>query len=493
MKIFSIDFRSLALFRIALGLVVLYSLGTLAVVADMFLARDGVISQEAIRYYHRGTWTWSVNWLSDATWFQYGVLLLAAVAAVCLVLGWRTRLFTVLTWALLSSIHMRVTPIFGGGDILLNLLLFWAMFLPLGARWSIDAKRQTESPDESIVSVGTVAIFLQMAMMYFFTGISKFNDVWFSGSALGIGLSIDRVTRPLGHVLAGYPGATSLISRGTLAAELTLPFLLFSPWKSKWCRSIGLLMLIGFHIGIEATMVVAMFSYASLAGLTLFVPSAWWQYPPLKQVQNLLDTLFGVQPSPKPSKHASEKKKRRGRRASRGGVNLKQRLVQAAVVVCILYVFLYNVIVSFASDDFKRSLGSFQRVGELLVLKQYWDMFSDPSPNCNDVACVARLRDGTQIDLLRENSTVNDRTTRPARAAQYDRSRKMVFASVLAHPNSEVFDEDYLRYLCRKYEETNSDPQKKIVECYLMYYPYGAHPYANRTSFIELMHVRPNG
>ena len=178
------------------------------------------------------------------------------------------------------------------------MLLFWAMFLPLGTRWSIDSRRRPPPPQESLASVATMAILLQMSFMYLFTGISKFNDVWFSGAALGIGFSIDRVTRPLGHWLTEFPGLTAQISRGTLVAELLLPFVLFSPWKSNWCRSIALLMLIAFHIGIEATMVVVMFSYASLAGLTLFIPTFWWNYSPLKQVQSVLNRVFPVPPQP---------------------------------------------------------------------------------------------------------------------------------------------------------------------------------------------------
>lgn len=477
----------------ALGLVMLCCVASFATVADMFLVRGGVISDEALRVYPIRTWAWSVNWLSDAAWFQYAVLLLTAAAAVCLVVGWHTRWATIFSWVLISSILNQAPPVVGGGDVLLNLLLFWAMFLPLGARWSLDARRRSEPEETSLVSAGTAAILLQMAMMYLFTGFSKCNDLWYSGSALDIGLSIDRITRPLGHLLAGYPWLTSLLTRGTLVVELILPLVLFSPWKANWCRSIALLMLIGFHVGIEATMVVVIFSYASLAGLTLFFPTVWWQYPPLKQLQGWLDRLFGVESCQPVEKPTGKKKDRRAKRTASGGLDLKQRFGRAAIVVCILYVFLYNVIVMFASADLKRSLGTFQRFGELLVLRQYWKMFSDPSPNCNDIACVARLRDGTQIDLLRRNVEVDYRRLRPAQPAKYDTLREMVFASVLAERKHKMHQKRFVEYLCRKYQESNADPEKEILDCYLMYYPYGAHPYAGQASFIQLIHVKLRG
>lgn len=493
MHVFAIDYRSLALFRITVGLVVLCSLSTFATVADMFLAADGVITDGAVRYHHRGTWTWSAYWLYDSTWFRYAVLALTGAAAVSLVIGWRTRLSSILTWVLFASLHVHETPVIGGGEILLTLLLFWGMFLPLGARWSLDARNQPAPEEQSLTSAAATAVLLQMAMMYFFTGLSKCNDIWIGGSALDVAFSIDRATRPLGHILAGYPGLTSLLTRATLLAELILPFLLFSPWKLNWCRTIALLMLMSLHIGIELTMVVVMFSWASLAGLTSFIPTVWWEYPPLKQLQTSLDSLFGVAIPQQASKPKKRQKERQAKRVASERLGLRQLLVQAAIVVLILYVLLYNLIAGYASPDLKRSLGSFQRWGELLVLKQYWDMFGDPTPNCNDIACVARLRDGTQIDLLRGNLQVTDRESPPAQPAKYDRFREMVFASIVSNPNYSSYLKNFMQYLCRNYHESNTDPDKEIVECYLMFYPYGPHPYAEKAESIQLASLRPRG
>ena len=69
----------------------------------------------------------------------------------------------------------------------------------------------------------------------------------------------------------------------------------------------------------------------------------------------------------------------------------------------------------------------------------------------------------------------------------------MIWASVVTYPNNRVFLESFVRYQCRKYNETSSDPDKRIVDCYLMYYPYGPNPYAKQFSFVELKHVRIGG
>ena len=56
-----------------------------------------------------------------------------------LVLGWKTRFATIASWVLLLSLQNRNTMILSGEDNLALLLLFWGMFLPLGARYSVDS------------------------------------------------------------------------------------------------------------------------------------------------------------------------------------------------------------------------------------------------------------------------------------------------------------------------------------------------------------------
>jgi len=489
-RIFSIDYRSLALFRIGLGLVMLYCAASFAAVADLFLVPGGALSAEGMRDFHEGSWGWSVNWLSDAAWFQSAILLLTAASAACLIVGWHTRIATIVGWVLITSIINQASPTVGGGDVLLNLLLFWAMFLPLGARWSLDARRSTLPKETSLLSVATAAVLLQMAIMYLFTGFSKCNDVWYSGAALDIGLSNDRLARPLGHLLAGYPWLTSMLTRGTLVAELILPFTLFSPWKFNWCRSVSLLILIAFHIGIESTMVVMLFSYASLVGLLVFIPTAWWETVTLKKLQGALDELFGTQSAlPQPQLKKGRKKQRAKHRRAEG-LSIKRRLGQSAIIACLLYVFFYNVLVEFASPEFKRSVGAYQRFGELLALKQYWNMFADPSHLCHDVACVARLRDGTRIDLLRDNAKASDRRLRPPKSLEYDKTRLMIFTTTLTYPDHMKHRKEFVEHLIDKYEQTNIDPEKDILDCYLMYYLIGAHPHAEKTPSVVAAHVR---
>ncbi len=105
------------------------------------------------------------------TWFAVSLLLLEALAALALALGWRTRLATLFCFVLEASLLNRNRMVLIGGDILLVCLLFWALFLPLGARWSVDATLSTAPPpaeNQHLVSglaglldPGAVGVFLQ--------------------------------------------------------------------------------------------------------------------------------------------------------------------------------------------------------------------------------------------------------------------------------------------------------------------------------------------
>jgi hypothetical protein len=138
-ELVSIDLRSLAALRVALALLLLCDLATRA---------------PWLRLHHSDEGVWPRG-VADAPWhfslYRLGGLgtasVLHAVAALCALLllaGWRTRLATAASWLLLVSLQVANPLLTNNGDILLRMLLLWGMFLPLGARWSLDARRRRE-------------------------------------------------------------------------------------------------------------------------------------------------------------------------------------------------------------------------------------------------------------------------------------------------------------------------------------------------------------
>ena len=71
--------------------------------------------------------------------FHLILTLVAAVMAVFLFFGWHTRHAIVAVWLLFSSACHHNWELLQGGDMLMSILLFWAMFLPLNECWSVDS------------------------------------------------------------------------------------------------------------------------------------------------------------------------------------------------------------------------------------------------------------------------------------------------------------------------------------------------------------------
>ena len=490
---FAIDYRSLGLFRVCLGAVTVYYLLTHLEVFDPFHSADRAISTELLQGYYGRAWKWSLNWLAGSSWYQYFLLTSGFVAATCLVLGWHTRLATIASWLLVASFNNNAPYVASGGDALLCVLLFWSMFLPLGQRWSLDGRRQPPSdpgPPTTLVSAATAGILLQMAMMYFFTGISKWNVYWLEGTALDITFSNESFVRPAGKLLRDFPWLTNALTRTTLFSELLLPLVMFSPWKTTLCRSVGILMFMGFHVGIELTLTVLIFSCISASGLMLFIPSRWWDLVPLRNLQSLLDrVMIPTEPRKNESRQTRRKRQRTTQRESGDLWAATHRLRQGLAIVLILYTFAYNLLHTFASEANVKKIASVQQPALLLALNQQWNMFSYPPSLCTDVACVGRQRDGRRVDILRGGAEVADPKQQPTEPVPAISTRMLNGLVMLAHPRHTAFREGFLRYLCRQWNDAATSADHELLECHLTYYPREHHPLAGQVASQSLFHL----
>src|SRR5688500_2604104 len=160
-RVFGADVRSLALARIGLGVIVLVDLAVRAGDLAAFYSDGGILP--------RGAWTraypgvLSLHAASGHPAFQAALFVILGVAATMFTIGWHTRVAGAVTWLLVLSAHTRNPIILQAGDTLLGLLLFWCMFVPVGAAWSVDAARAAHrARSQRVVSIGTLALLLQM-------------------------------------------------------------------------------------------------------------------------------------------------------------------------------------------------------------------------------------------------------------------------------------------------------------------------------------------
>ncbi|HEX5034989.1 MAG TPA: HTTM domain-containing protein, partial [bacterium] len=228
-ELFGIDIRSLALFRIGLGLIVLTDLISRSADLRAFYTDAGVLPRSALLENPTYFWPVSLHMLNGSPAFQVFLFLLTGLAALALTFGYRTRIAAFACWILVTSLHARNQFINQAGDTLLHLYLFWGLFLPLAACCSVDRGAGAADPKipKRIFSGGTVALLLQICFVYWFAAINKSGALWRDGTALFYVFSLDTMVKPAGTFLLGYPGLIKFLANFTIWIESWGPFLAF--------------------------------------------------------------------------------------------------------------------------------------------------------------------------------------------------------------------------------------------------------------------------
>ncbi len=291
-RIFGIDLRTLALFRICLGAAILADLINRAEFLTVFYTDRGVLTRAAaIDFNHPARISFH---LMSGSPLMIGLLFgIAGLLAVLLMLGYRTRLVTVLGWLFLVSLNNRNLIVQQAGDQLLSVLAFWAMFLPLGARYSVDAALRPDDqprPLDAYFSIATFSMLLQVIYVYVFGVLLKDSPIWMpGGQAIYYALHLDSLATPLAHWFRQFGALLQGITYYVWTLELIAPLLVFSPVWHLPLRLVAMVLLIAMHLGFYLFLEIGLFPFVSIASLLLFTPGEVWDwlgrrvYPPDKR------------------------------------------------------------------------------------------------------------------------------------------------------------------------------------------------------------------
>jgi hypothetical protein len=263
-------------------------------------------------------------------------------------------------------------------------LLFWSLFLPLGVVWSLDAGRHRETKTKGyaqVISIASAAIMLQVAMMYLFSGIAKWNEVWLRGEALSLALQLDMYVRPLGRQLLAYPQILMLATFVTLLLECTGPLLLWMPIKNASWRLSLMIMFWLLHLGIWYTMSIGIFSAVAMLSWAVFLPREFWEF------------------------FRSEERGRPGLRGSNAAIGPPRilRLNLPASIVCgvfLVYVAAMNV-ANMNPGKSKAWFGdALRKFGNATMTLQQFTMFDRPAAENLWWRLVYTNVDGSRMDVL---------------------------------------------------------------------------------------------
>jgi hypothetical protein len=165
-----------------------------------------------------------------------------------------------------------------GGDHLIRMLLFWGIFLPLGACFSVDAARSADHPaPRRVLSPGTVAYILQLCIVYWFAAAWKWAPEWRTeGTAVYLALEVDSFTTRFGLFLLQFPELLRYLTYSSLYLETLGPVLLFLPFAVGLQRMLAIAAFTMFHIGLALTLDLGNFPWVCMAGWVALLPSSFW-------------------------------------------------------------------------------------------------------------------------------------------------------------------------------------------------------------------------
>ncbi len=293
-----VDSRPLSLFRICFAALLLKNSLYSLFVTQLFYSDQGIVpraqfwddaAQVGMNHFSL------LNYFS-ASWMAILFFVVWSAIIIALLLGYQTRLMTVLSYLCRLSFIQRNSFPLSGADHVMTVLSFWIIFLPLNHNYSLDAwlarRRKT--------AIGTLPhttdafplrlIQLQVALIYLFTSYMKWQGLpWRDGSALFYTFQQLGYLLPAG-VWFGLHAPfwlLRLLTWSTLLIEISFTPLVFSPVFQPWARATGLLLVTLLHLGIAVTMAIPDFSVVMWISYLLFFEPSWVEWV-VRQVRRLL-------------------------------------------------------------------------------------------------------------------------------------------------------------------------------------------------------------
>lgn len=439
---YALDIRALSLMRVLIaGLL----LADLIIRASSFIAH--YTKEGAVPFFEVASAFWRDGYFSLYQYSDepgYAALLfgITGFVYICLLLGYRTRIFTALSWLLLMSLQNRNHAVLQCGDDELRLILFWGMFLPWGSFYSVDGRRYPAMQRETrYFDVPGIAYVLLIFSVYFFTGMLKDSPEWDAreGSAFYYALNLDQLAWPLGKKLLQYPELLKVLTITTRWLEVTVPFLLFIPFRNSFFRMVVFATLTGFHLAIALTLYVGLFYLISIFSLVGLLSPA---------CMDKFDRALHIRRKPREDDMQNP--------ADLITKNYYFRVTRNSFVFfCMSLCLIWNL--SGLEDLGLRVSDRVFKFGYMLRLDQRWNMFA-PTVIKNDGWFVmdGRTGAGRRIDINREGAPVDfSKPENVLKLIKDDRWRK--YQENFVMPDNLFMQIHYCRYLLKDWNTRRAD------------------------------------
>jgi hypothetical protein len=429
---------------------------------EAFYSNSGVLPLPAMFENMWNDYFISFHAISGLWQIQLVLFLLAYAFAVMLFIGYRTKLFTFLSWLIMLSLHNRNELILQGGDDVLRMTLFWGMFLPWGMRYSFDSiNTQAKQTTNTFLSVACIAYLLQVCYVYTGSALLKGAEWHTDFTALYYVYSLDQIAYPITKYIYYKADVLRVFTIIAYYFELFIPLLFFIPFKHGFFRTLAVLAIILFHMFNGVTLFIGMFPLIGMVTCLGVLSSDFINWFERKTAFSkiTLKRLFS-------SIGNFINRFLRWRMPHLNNNELLYHIKSGLIIFLIVFVFDWNFSnLSFVSSKLSNNL---RFIGYGLRLDQNWGMFA-PGVFKDDGWFILEgiTKDGKALNLLNPNMPVNN--TKPKHIVymfKNDRWRKYSEHFIMSQTS---FMRGYFcNYYKRIWNESHSDSQIVKMNIYYM-------------------------
>lgn len=474
-KIFSIDNRAIAVFRMVLGSVVITDVLIRLGYLNFFYTNAGVYPVEVMLQYNDGVFA-SLATVMSSSIAAVIVFSLCLVSATMVVVGYKPRVMMFMTLILVLVIHHRNIFTLNSGDFLLRCLLLWGVFLPLGHKWSVDSIIGTEIENRNaatmVFSGGTTAVLSQMLLVYLVNVSQKVQgEEWVNGEAAEHALNAGHMVTPIGEFLVNFEVLMTIGTYWWMSLLIATPLLLIPEWR---VRIVMASLFIAAHTGMALTLKIGLFPFTAISALLLFYPSEVWNV-----VERVTEKTRGVVRSTVENNVRCESIVKQKKLFPVIDTQTTQKLLNNVIPVLLLCIAISGALTSAGVVQQSETINDLDKI-TLHSNEQNWAVYA-PSPVAYEMWFIHELTlsSGKTMNIYHEDRTLDER---PDDIAISKPIRK--YRQKLIDADNEELKQAYGEYYCSKGHEI---PESQIEEMRLKLTrtTYGDNPETNSGTLIK--------
>lgn len=268
------DYRSLALFRIVLGVALLHNLIFYRFAGVGFFYGENTAVDYKLGDAYFGPGRSFFQYLSSETGFLF-VLGLMFVLTILFTIGYKTKVITPIIFFTYGSIFILNPYLAHGVEFMLEVALFWAIFLPLDQVWSVHRTRST-----GVITCHpllSLCVLIQLFFIYASSWIFKDGDIWKSGMVMQT-VSYDLIhARDLLIWLSDYPVVLKIMTYIGFYIEICISIGLLLSARFSRIRIVTAIALVMLHTMMALLLHVGSFFPVGLAFAIILLPSSVFQ------------------------------------------------------------------------------------------------------------------------------------------------------------------------------------------------------------------------